>query len=169
MAKPGYQGILNKQIPVVNLPLGTEGDSVMGTARIIAGEIGETNGAAKTFSPVQMWDINLPHAGSEFDLPFPSDHNCIVFVRRGSVEVLSGANDGKELKSSKLGPQEVALMRIDGSDILRVRVGEPDSSIMILGGEPLNEPIAAQGPFVMNTPQEIHTAMTDYRMGKFGN
>jgi redox-sensitive bicupin YhaK (pirin superfamily) len=167
MAKPGYQGILNKEIPVVNLPLNADTDSVLGTARIIAGELGETQGAAKTFSPVQMWDVNLPHAGSEIDLPFPSDHNCIIFVRRGSVEVLSGEKDDK-LKSSKLGPQDVALMRLDGSDILRIRVSESDSSIMIMGGEPINEPIAARGPFVMNTQDEIQKAMIDFRAGKMG-
>lgn len=167
MSKPGYQGILNKNIPVVNLPLNADADSVLGTARIIAGELGETKGTAKTFSPVQMWDVILPNAGSEIDLPFPSDHNCIIFVRRGSVEILSGDKDDK-LKAQKLGPQDVALMRIDGSDILRIRVTEPDSSIMILGGEPINEPIAAQGPFVMNTKDEIHKAMADYRAGKMG-
>jgi redox-sensitive bicupin YhaK (pirin superfamily) len=167
MSKPGYQPIVNKNIPVVNLPLNAEGDSILGTARIIAGELGETKGSAKTFSPVQMWDVTLPHAGSEIDLPFPSDHNCIVFVRRGSVEVLSGEKDDK-LKTSKLGPQDVAIMRLDGSDILRIRVSEPNSSIMILGGEPLNEPIAAQGPFVMNTHAEIQQANSDFRAGKMG-
>jgi redox-sensitive bicupin YhaK (pirin superfamily) len=79
-------------------------------------------GTAKTFSPVQMWDVTLPHAGSVIDLPFPSDHNCTVFVRRGSVEVLSGEKDDTKLRASKLGPQDVALMRLDGSDILRIRV-----------------------------------------------
>jgi redox-sensitive bicupin YhaK (pirin superfamily) len=102
-----------------------------------------------------MWDVTLPHAGSVIDLPFPSDHNCTVFVRRGSVEVLSGEKDDTKLRASKLGPQDVALMRLDGSDIHRIRISEPDSSIMILGGEPLNEPIANLGPFVMNTNTEI--------------
>ena len=166
MTKPRYQAILNKDIPVVNLPFNSEGDSVMAKARIIAGSLGETNGAAQTFSPVQMWDINLPHAGAEVDLPFPSDHNGMVFVRRGSVDILSG-DDAKGKKYS-VGPQDVALLRMDGSDVVRLRVNEPDSSVMILGGEPLNEPIAAQGPFVMNTYDEIHKAVSDFRMGKFG-
>jgi len=83
------------------------------------------------------------------------------------VEILS--LDGKEKDQSKtLHPQEVAVMRMDGGDTLRVRVAEPDSSLLILGGEPLNEPIAAQGPFVMNKPEELRQAMSDYRMGKFG-
>lgn len=165
MTKPGYQGIKKEEIPVINLPLGSSGDEVLATARVIAGEIGETKGAATTFSPVQVWDVSLPKAGSEIDLPFPADHNCMIFVRRGSVEVLS--DDGTVTKVV-VRPQEVALMRMDGSDTLRVRVIEPDSSILILGGEPLDEPIAAQGPFVMNTQQEIQQAMSDYRSGKFG-
>ncbi|EEC51270.1 predicted protein [Phaeodactylum tricornutum CCAP 1055/1] len=169
MTKPGYQSILNDKIPVVKLPLGVADDeSVLGTARLIAGEFGETNGAAKTFSPVQMWDVSLPLAGSEIDFPFPSNQNCIVFVRRGSVEVMGSKVDGK-IKSSTLGPQDVALMRMDGSDTVRLRVNEPDSSVLFLGGEPLNEPIAAQGPFVMNTQEELYKAMTDFRMGKMGN
>lgn len=137
-------------------------DNVFGTARIIAGEIGTTFGAAKTFSPVQMWDVSLPHAGSEVELPYPAEHNCIVFVRRGSVDVLS------DEKASKLGPQDVAVMRNDGGDALKLRVVEPDSSVLIMGGEPIDEPIAAQGPFVMNTNAEISQAISDFRSGKMG-
>ena len=167
MSKPGYQGITKDKIPEVNLPLGASSDKdVLGTARVIAGELADTNGAAQTFSPVQVWDVNLPHAGAEIDLPFPANHNCIVFVRRGSVELLSQKND-KDV-SQPLNPQEVAIMHVDGGDTVRVRVLEPDSSVLILGGEPLEEPIAAQGPFVMNTQEELYQAMSDYRMGKFG-
>ena len=165
MTKPGYQAIKNEQIPSVTLPLNKpDGDDALGSARIIAGELGATKGPAHTFSPVQLWDVSLPHAGSEVDIPFPADHQCIVFIRRGSVKVLSG-DDGK--KEKELGPQDVALMRIDGSDVLRLRVNEPDSSVLIMGGEPINEPIANQGPFVMNTYDEIAKAISDYRNGKF--
>jgi redox-sensitive bicupin YhaK (pirin superfamily) len=163
MTKARYQPILNAKIPSINLPLG--GETVDATARIIAGELGETEGAAKTFSPVQMWDVSLPNAGSEVDIPFPADHTCIVFVRRGSVQVLSG-EDGQG-KTSTLGPQDVAVMRTDGSSVLRLRVVQSDSSVLIMGGEPLNEPIAARGPFVMNTQSEIQQANADYRSGKF--
>lgn len=172
MTKPRYQPIAKEDIPEVPLPLGVDvnaGDAVLGKARVIAGQLGETQGAASTFSPVQMWDVQLPHVGSEVDLPFPAHHNCIVFVRRGSIEVLSGEDDlDKKLKTSKLGPQDVALMRLDGSDTLRLRVVDPDTALLILGGEPLDEPIAAQGPFVMNTQDEIRQAMSDYRAGKMG-
>lgn len=190
MTKPGYQGILKEQIPVVSLvdssknsentgssvvATATNGtDSVVGTARIIAGELGDTKGAAKTFSPVQMWDVSLPKKDSVVDLPFPAHHNCIVFVRRGAVNVLSGdvvttEQDKKSsLQQNTLGPQDVALMRLDGSSVLRLQVTEANSSVLILGGEPLDEPIAARGPFVMNTQQELQQAMRDFQSGKFG-
>lgn len=172
MTKPRYQPIAKEDIPEVPLPLGVDihnsESAVLGKARIIAGDLGDTKGAASTFSPVQMWDVQLPHVGSEIDLPFPAHHNCIVFVRRGSVEVLSGDESDKKMKTSKLGPQDVALMRLDGSDILRLRVVESDTALLILGGEPLDEPIAAQGPFVMNTQDEIRQAMRDFREGKMG-
>lgn len=167
LTRPGYQGILNEKIPVVDLPLNAgEGIKSLGTARIIAGELQDTKGAAKTFSPVQLWDVNLPIKGSEVELPFPADHNCMVFVRRGSVEVLSGGGDS--LSASRLGAQDLALLGTDGSEVLKLRVIEENSSVMILGGEPLNQPIAAQGPFVMTTRQELVQAMRDYQSGKFG-
>ena len=166
MTKPGYQAIVQDKIPTVNLPLGTEGNDVLATVRLIAGDLGDTAGAAETFSPVQLWDLNLPHAGAEIDLPIPSDHNCIVFVRRGSVEILSHDGKGKD-QTTTLNPQDAAVMRFDGGDTLRVRAAKPDSSLLILGGEPFNEPIAAQGPFVMNTQEELRQAMSDYQMGKF--
>jgi quercetin 2,3-dioxygenase len=166
MTKPRYQAISKDKIPTVELPLKREeGTDPLASVRVIAGEIDEVKGAAQTFSPVQMWDVNLPHAGAEVDIPFPADHNCIVFVRRGSIQVLSG--DNGEGKKSKLGPQDVAVMHLDGSDSLRVRVEESGTSLLVMGGEPLNEPIAAQGPFVMNTQKELQQAMTDYRSGRF--
>jgi quercetin 2,3-dioxygenase len=176
MTKPGYQAIKAGKIPIVSLPLNTEKEEEqLGTARIIAGELGPTKGAAKTHSPVQLWDVTLPTKGTIVDLPFPADQTCIIFVRKGSVNVLSGGEEegasstttSTSTTTTTLGPQDVALMRKDGSHTLRLRVNQADSSVLIMGGESLNEPIAAQGPFVMNTPEEISKAMTDYRMGKF--
>ena len=174
MTKPGYQAILAQNIPEVKLPLveggGVEDAEQQATARLIAGELGDAKGAAKTVSPVQMWDVNIPKKDAIVDLPYPAHHNCIVFVRRGGVKVLSSSSssDDEELKVNKLGPQDVALMHYDGSNVVRLQATQDDSSVMILGGEPIDEPIAAHGPFVMNTHEEINQASSDYRMGKFG-
>jgi quercetin 2,3-dioxygenase len=163
MVEPRYQPILKNDIPVVSLPLGSEENTRIASARIIAGELGNTKGAAMTFSPVQMWDVNIPKSGATVEIPFPEKHNCIVFVRRGIVEIM-----GDHQSSTKLNPQDVALMERDGSTQLRLRIHEDNSSVLILGGEPLNEPIAAQGPFVMNTQAELRQAFADYRSGDFG-
>lgn len=162
MTKPGYQVIAKDNIPVVNLPLGSENQHNIATARIIAGEIGNTKGSAKTFSPVQMWDVNIPTSDSIVDLPFPDTQNCIVFIRRGTIEIV---NDDES--ASRLNEQDVAVMKKDGSSQLRIRSQEKNSSILILGGEPLNEPIVAKGPMVMNTQDEIHQAFVDYKSGEF--
>ena len=176
MTKPRYQAITNEQIPVVSLPLNNDSGEheVLGTARIIAGELGNTHGAAKTFSPIQVWDIELPKKDSVIDIPYPSHHRGLIFMRRGSVEIMNDTEgSGKVLQ-----PQEVGILRQEHNqnnedttnavaDTIRVRVLENNSSILVLGGEPLNEPIAAQGPFVMNTQNEIVQAMNDYRSGKF--
>lgn len=171
MTKPRYQPILGKDIPEVNLPLGvTEPENIIGKARIISGELSDTKGAAKTFTPVQMWDLIFPSKGVEVDLPYPADHNLILFVRRGRAQVLTDeSTNGNGAKAFSLGPQDIAVMKMDGSQTVRIRVDEPNTSVIFLGGEPIDEPIAARGPFVMNTDDEIMKAMMDYQSGKMGN
>jgi quercetin 2,3-dioxygenase len=169
MTKPGYQAITKDAIPTVNLPLGTDDkdkSNVIGTARIIAGELSTTKGAASTFSPVQVWDVSVPKSGTVIDLPFPSNQNLILFVRRGTIEIIS-SND--ESNNKKLSPQDVAVMTLDNtSDTFRFRTFENETSVLVLGGEPLNEPIAARGPFVMNTDAELQQAWNDYQNGRMG-
>jgi len=160
MTAPKYQPIENKDIPSVDIPGGA------GSVRVIAGSFGGTTGPASVHSPVELWDVTLPKEGAVADFPFPPEHNCIVFVRRGGVDVLSGQK-GDEL-ADPLGPQDVALMERLTGDTVRVRAAADNTSLLILGGMPLNEPIAARGPFVMNTPEELMQANMDYRSGNFG-
>ena len=105
----------------------------------------EVTGPAKTYSPINLWDMTLPNKGSTVTIPYPTDHACIVFVRRGSVTINNANN--------KLGPQDVALLNNDedGASALQLTVLEKDSSVLIMGGERIDEPIANMGPFVMNT------------------
>ena len=159
MTAPKYQGINDEDIPEVDIPDGA------GTVRVIAGSFDGTKGPASTHSPVELWDVKLHKEGAVADLPFHADHNCIVFVRRGGIDVLTG-KDGAD--ADPLGPQDVALMTRDSGDTLRVRAATDDTSLVVMGGKPLNEPIAARGPFVMNTWEEIMQANQDYRSGNFG-
>jgi len=163
MVKPRYQSILKGQIPNVTLPIENGESSV--TVRLIAGELSDIKGAAKTFSPVQIWEVILPFARVEIDIPFPAKHNCILFVRKGRIMILSG-EDGQAEKTSA-GPLDLVIMQLDGSDMLKIRVDEPDSSLLVMGGEPLNDKIVAHGPFVMTSNEEIQKAFRDYRSGKF--
>jgi len=150
MTKPRYQAIEDKKIPVVDLGHGM-------TARIIAGELNGVKGPAMTFSPIQLWDISCLTKGT-LTLDYPAGHTGIVFMRRGSVEI------GDKL----VGPQDVALLKTDGSSKIDLNILEKNTSILIMGGEPIDEPIANRGPFVMNTQAELTQAMQDYSSGKMG-
>ena len=171
MSEPRYQPILDKDIPKVSLKeIGVDSDSngkecvdedlklKNGYARIIAGEFRGVKGPAKTFTHVDLWDIAIANKDKDFELEIPEGHTTMVFVRRGGVEV-----QGKELFLA-----DVAIMNRKGTK-LTVRATEEDSSVLILSGEPIvGEPIAARGPFVMNTHQELIDAMRDYHLGKNG-
>lgn len=185
MTPPTYQPIVNDDIPSVDIydalaniaskDDGSNGVAVdregcdltdpVGTVRIIAGSYQGTKGPASTFSPVELWDVSIAKSVATVDFAFPAMFSCIIFVRRGKIDIL-----GEDDKKSHVGPQAVALMeRNSGGNIIRIRSGEPDTSLVIMGGLPLNEPIAARGPFVMNTWDEISQANRDYQLGNFGS
>ena len=177
MHAPRYQPILDKDIPVVKLqgPDGDvecdadgEGSALSGaTARIIAGELEGTKGPALTFSPVELFDISLPRIAAPVILRLPPGHNTIVFVRKGELAI-GGEDDGSSgAQPQVVGPQSVALMEQDGTE-LRLVARQQDTQVLLLGGKPLGEPIAARGPFVMNTREEIMQANFDFQNGKMG-
>ena len=150
MTPPRYQGILNAQIPQVVLPAGA------GTLRVIAGSYSGQRGPAATFSELNVWDVRL-QSGREVTLSVPEGHSAAIAVLRGAVT----ANGSREAPDA-----ELVLLEGAGSDI-HIAAGA-DSTILVLSGVPLAEPIAGYGPFVMNTRQEIETAMNDFRLEKFG-
>jgi len=169
MTEPRYQAILDADIPKVPLvPSGYDNDNggdacdeesmlEEGYARIIAGEYRGAKGPAMTFTPINLWDVGLLKQQKEFELHLGEGHTALVFVRRGSVEV-----QGKDLSLA-----DVAIMDRAGST-LSVKATEDDTSLLILSGEPIEEPIAARGPFVMNTQEELGQAMQDYHYGMNG-
>jgi hypothetical protein len=147
MSPPKYQTLAKDQIPVVELP------DRAGQVRVIAGEFHGQKGPAKTFTPINLFDARLS-GKAEFDLPI--GWNAAVFVLHGEVQV-----SGRTLHDAELG-----VFTPEGS---RIELeATQDSTLLILNGEPIREPIASRGPFVMNTQEELIQAMHDYRAGKMG-
>ncbi len=148
MTKPGYQEILSRDIPVVDLPDGA------GRVRLIAGDYAGTKGRARTFTPVNLWDMRVK-PGAKLDLPIPEGHTAMALVLMGKVKA-----DGDTLAE-----RELAVFTTTGDGITLEAVEE--SAILLMSGEPIDEPVVGRGPFVMNTADEIRTAMNDYAAGRF--
>ena len=148
MSTPKYQAIQNASIPKVPV----EG----GFIEVIAGEYNSQKGAASTFSPVNMLNAKL-EKGGEATIQFPSHYNTCVLVIEGEV-IINGTED--------VPLDHFALMANEGVSFT-IKATEK-SIVLILSGEPLNEPIASHGPFVMNTREQIMEAFQDYELGKFG-
>lgn len=150
LSKPKYQEIAKDKISKVVLP--DDG----GVIEVIAGEYGTTKGAASTFTPVHLFNARL-NKGGKASFHFPADYNTALLVVEGSVIV----NGEKTVVTDHL-----ALLANDG-ERFEVEASE-NAVVLILSGEPIHEPIATYGPFVMNTKAEIVQAVEDFNMGKFG-
>ena len=150
MAPPAYQGITAAQTPTVDLP------DEAGTARLIAGEFMGAQAPARTFTPMQVWDLRLK-AGSRVTLPAPEGHTTVPLVLSGRVRAASGeeATDAEMLVFTREG-EGVMLEALT------------DAQLLWLSGEPIDEPIVGYGPFVMNTEAEIHQAFADFQGGRMG-
>lgn len=149
MSAPRYQNLQKEQIPVVDL----EG----GSLRVIAGEWNGVRGPAKTFTPVHLFDVQLK-AGGRVQVDLPAGLNTAVVLRQGKV-LLNGEHKLE-------GEAKIAAFDPEG-DSISIEATE-DSKLLILGGEPINEPVASYGPFVMNTETELRQAVEDYRAGRMG-
>ncbi len=149
-ADPGYQTLLNADIPAVALPAGA------GTLRVIAGSYGGTTGPARTFTPINIWDVRVG-AGKSVTLDVPEGHTLSVLVLSGSVTI-----NGQEPAEDA---QTVLLGRDGGAFSVEA---QRDAKLLVLSGEPIDEPVVAHGPFVMNTVGEIKQAMLDFQNGRFG-
>jgi quercetin 2,3-dioxygenase len=151
MAPARYQSITSAEIPTVNLPDGRS------TARVIAGELAGAKGPAKTFTPLQVWDLRLA-GGQRTDLTVPDGYTTAMVVLRGAVRI-SGS---EEVRSAEVGLFDRRGERI-GIDTVEA------ATALLLSGEPIDETIVGLGPFVMNSAAEIRQAMADYQDGKMGH
>lgn len=148
MSAPKYQAIAHKDIPTVEVE--------NGFVEVIAGEYNQAKGAASTFSPVNMLNAKL-NEGGKANFSFPAHYNTVILVIEGEVKV----NEQENVPTDHL-----LLFTNEGEDFT-IEATE-SSVVLILSGEPLNEPIASYGPFVMNTQEQIREAFDDYNHGKFG-
>ena len=150
MSAPGYQTIVNADIPTSDL----DGN---GTLRVIAGSFKGRKGPARTVTPIELYDLQLK-AGAHVLLPLPEGHNTAILVLQGGVSVNG---------SSLAGEAELIVCRRNGSQVT-IEARE-SSRLLIMSGEPIEEPIARYGPFVMNTKAELVQAVQDYQAGKMGH
>lgn len=150
MTKPGYQAILNEQIPSVALP------NAAGQLRVIAGEFEGHKGPAHTFSAMNVWDLRL-NQGSTTTLNLPEGWTSAVVVLRGSVQV-----NGEAIA------HDAQMVVLDQAGQSLSIEANSEATVLLLSGEPIDEPIVGYGPFVMNTSQEINQAFNDFNSGKFG-
>jgi redox-sensitive bicupin YhaK (pirin superfamily) len=149
MTPAKYQSIKHTDKPVVKLPHN------MGEVYVVAGEYQEVKGAASIFSPVHMYDIHL-NENADFTFNLPENYNSGILVIDGAITV----NENKA-------PENHYVQLKNESGDIQIKA-EKKSKLLVLSGEPLNEPYVSYGPFVMNTEAEIHQAIDDYKNGKFG-
>jgi redox-sensitive bicupin YhaK (pirin superfamily) len=149
MTKPRYQNLRKDDIPTVDLP------DHAGTLRIIAGAYGDRKGPALTFSPVGVWDARLT-AGKSASLAIPAGHRSLIAVLEGDVRF------GE--KPARTGD---VVFFSDTGETIELKA-ETDAKLLVLSGEPIDEPIAHYGPFVMNTEAELRQAIEDFRNGRMG-
>ncbi|MGC1273558.1 MAG: pirin family protein [Planctomycetaceae bacterium] len=150
MSPPRYQEILDSAISKVEVSDGN------GTVRVIAGEFRGTRGPARTVTPIDVWDVRL-NSGASADLPVAEGRTTLLVVQQGTVRL----NETQDATG-------VELVRFD-----RTGSGVPveaieDAMLLVLSGEPIDEPVVGQGPFVMNSRDEIRQAMLDYQSGHMG-
>jgi redox-sensitive bicupin YhaK (pirin superfamily) len=149
MSAPKYQAIDNASIPKVPVE--------NGYVEVIAGEFQGTKGKASTFTPVHLFNAHL-HSGGKAEFSFPADYNTCIIVVEGEIRI----NDSDEHV-----PVDHFVLFENEGETFHIEATE-HSKILILSGEPIREPIASHGPFVMNTRQEIMQAFHDFEAGKFG-
>jgi redox-sensitive bicupin YhaK (pirin superfamily) len=153
MTSPAYQAILSQSIPQIEL------SNSRGSIRVIAGDYEGRVGPAKTFTPMNVFDIRLKK-DEELVLPAPDGWNTSVVVLRGALE--SSGNHDVIAKDAKM------LMFSQEGEGIKVKALE-DTVALLLSGEPIAEPIVGHGPFVMNTREEIEEAIDDFNRGAFGS
>ncbi|APU49486.1 pirin family protein [Acinetobacter junii] len=152
MSAPHYQSLLNENIPKIIL------DDQASYIRVVAGELNQTTGIAKTFTAMNVFDIHLVK-DQQITLPAAEGTTTLIYLRKGKVQFSSDEESLEE--------QAMAIMSSLGTGV-QINALE-NCDLLFLSAQPLNEPINGQGPFVMNSYDEILQAYDDIKTGKFGH
>lgn len=152
MSAPRYQSLLNENIPKIIL------DDQTSYIRVVAGELNQTTGIAKTFTAMNVFDIHLVK-DQQITLPAAEGATTLIYLRKGKVQFSSDEESLEE--------QAMAVMSSLGTGV-QINALE-NCDLLFLSAQPLNEPINGQGPFVMNSYDEILQAYDDIKTGKFGH
>jgi quercetin 2,3-dioxygenase len=150
MTKPGYQAITRENIKRVEL------ENEAGYLEVIAGKYGKISGPATTYSDIDLWNVYLTKV-SETTITIPYSHNASLLVIEGHIEI-----DGKKVEAGNM-----VVFEQDGNETINIKT-EKGAIILVMSGEPIDEPIVSYGPFVMNTEEQIVEAVNDFNNGKFG-
>ena len=150
MAAPAYQSLLDAEIPAPELPQGA------GAVRVIAGEFDGQRGPARTHTPMHVWDVRL-NRDRTARLDLPDGWNSLLVVLHGTAQV----NEDEIAREGQL----VVLEQAGEGVVIE---SNSDTIVLVLSGEPIDEPVVGHGPFVMNTSQEIRQAIRDFSSGRFG-
>ena len=192
LTDPKYQTFKRTDMPVVILldDNATDHQTPIGKAVIITGEWHGITGAVSTFTPVNVWDIEL-HTSGKATLHVPNLHNTLLLVQEGELLVNGTAvnagsliqfeapsdqnvhTQGNQVQSKQTESEQNLHTAIPSTDTIELRYQTSDESsapvkLLLLSGEPIGEPVAGHGPFVMNTQEELRQTFRDYQTGNFG-
>lgn len=154
MTEPRYQ-----ELPQAEIPRATSDDG-LASVTVIAGRALGVDAAIATHTPILYQDWTL-RPGASVEQEVPSDHNTLAYVFSGRVRMGEAADVVEDGQMALLGPGDVVRMAVDGGESAPAR-------LLLLAGRPLRESVARYGPFVMNTVEELETAIKDYQSGKMG-
>ena len=149
LTAPAYRDVPPAQVPVYTLADGTRVRVIAGTSRGVTGAV-----TRPTTEPLYL-DVTLP-GGASFEQALPAGHNAFVYVYGGAVDI----------EGTRVDAERMAILANDAAaDGVRLRAAQGEARLLVIAGQPLNEPIAQYGPFVMNTAQEIQQAVADFQRG----
>jgi redox-sensitive bicupin YhaK (pirin superfamily) len=150
LVTPHYQALTKEQMGKITLP------KDQGHIDVIAGNFNGTQGPAETYTPINLFNLRL-NKDAEITTSIPKDHNTALLIVNGSAEV-----------NGQSAPNHSFVLFANEGEEITIRATKEDTVILLLSGEPINEPIVSHGPFVMNTQAEVIESIREAHAGKFG-